>query len=63
MAQTKEGAAKATARIKELHGADYFKLIGAMGGKKTNPNKGFGSNRALARKAGAKGGRISRRTA
>lgn len=34
---------------------------GRIGGKVKNPNKGFGSNRELAKVAGAKGGRISRR--
>jgi len=35
---------------------------GRIGGKATNPNKGFGSNRALAQKAGRIGGSKSKRT-
>lgn len=62
MAGTKEGGRKAAARNKELHGEDFYKRIGSKGGQNGHTG-GFASNRALARIAGAKGGRISRRTA
>ena len=39
----------------------FYAKIGAMGGKKGKTG-GFYANRDLARAAGAKGGRISRRT-
>jgi general stress protein YciG len=61
MAQTKEGAKKAVFSIKERHGDDYFKVIGAKGGKASGTG-GFYANRELARTAGAIGGRVSRRT-
>jgi len=39
---------------------DHYKKIGSIGGKKGTTG-GFYANRELAREAGAKGGRISRR--
>lgn len=61
MAGTKAGGQKAAARNKAKYGADFYAKIGAAGGKKGTTG-GFFANRELARKAGAKGGRISRRT-
>lgn len=61
MAGTVEGGRKAAARNKEKYGEDFYRRIGADGGKKGTTG-GFFANRELARKAGAKGGRISRRT-
>jgi general stress protein YciG len=61
MAGTKAGGQKAAARNKAKHGADFYARIGAVGGKKGHTG-GFFANRDLARVAGAKGGRISRRT-
>lgn len=61
MAQTKEGAKKAVFSIKERHGEDFYKLIGAKGGKKGGA-KGFALDRERARLAGMKGGKISKRT-
>ena len=61
MAGTKAGGQKAAARNKANHGADFYARIGAVGGKKGHTG-GFFANRDLARVAGAKGGRISRRT-
>lgn len=64
MTQTKEGAAKAAKKIKEEYGDDFFKRIGAMGGKTpTRKPKGFAANPALAREVGKRGGRKSRRYA
>lgn len=60
MAGTKEGGQKAAAANKAKHGADFYARIGAAGGKKGKTG-GFYANRELARQAGAKGGRISRR--
>ncbi len=61
MAGTKAGGQKAAARNKKLYGADFYARIGAKGGKKGRTG-GFYANRELARIAGAKGGRISRRS-
>lgn len=61
MAGTKNGGKAAAATNKAKYGADFYARIGAMGGKKGTTG-GFAANRELARIAGAKGGRISRRT-
>jgi hypothetical protein len=61
MAGTKTGGKSAAATNKSKYGADFYARIGAMGGKKGRTG-GFYVNRDLARIAGAKGGRISRRT-
>lgn len=53
-------ALKAAETNKRLYGEDHYKRVGALGGKAKVP-KGFAINRELARKAGAKGGAISRR--
>ena len=60
MAGTKAGGQKAAATNKALHGSDFYAKSGAIGGKKGRTG-GFAANPALARIAGAKGGRISRR--
>lgn len=60
MAGTKAGGAKAAATNKAKHGADFYAKIGAKGGRNGHTG-GFAANRELARLAGAKGGRISRR--
>ena len=60
MAGTKAGGIKAAQPNKTRHGKDFYASIGAKGGKKTGM-KGFALNRELARAAGAKGGKISRR--
>jgi len=61
MAGTKTGGKSAATTNKMKYGADFYARIGAMGGKKGRTG-GFYANRELARAAGAKGGRISRRT-
>lgn len=61
MAGTKAGGQKAAETNKSKHGSDFYAKIGAKGGKKGHTG-GFYANRDLARAAGAKGGRISRRT-
>lgn len=60
MAGTKIGGQKAAMRNKTRHGSDFYARIGAIGGKKGTTG-GFAANRELARQAGAKGGRVSRR--
>lgn len=60
MAGNKQGG-KAAAAKNLSRDPDFYKKIGAMGGKKSRTG-GFYANRELARIAGAKGGRISRRT-
>lgn len=61
MAGTKEGGRKAAVTNKQKHGDDFYIRNGAKGGK-VGKTGGFYANRELARKAGALGGRISRRT-
>ena len=61
MAGNKEGGLKCAAANKAKFGEDFYRKIGAQGGKNGHTG-GFFANRELARIAGAKGGRISRRT-
>ena len=61
MAGTPKGGAAAAETNKKKYGPDFYARIGAMGGKKGTTG-GFFANRDLAREAGRKGGRISRRT-
>lgn len=60
MAGTKAGAKKAAITNKLKHGSDFYARIGRKGGQNGNTG-GFAANPELARVAGAKGGRISRR--
>ncbi len=61
MAGTKTGGKAAAATNKAKYGADFYAKIGAKGGA-LGKTGGFFANRELARTAGAKGGRISRRS-
>jgi hypothetical protein len=61
MSGTKSGGRAAAATNKSKYGADFYARIGSLGGKKGHTG-GFYANRELARRAGAVGGRISRRT-
>ena len=61
MAGTKVGGKAAAKTNKSKYGADFYARIGAVGGKKGHTG-GFYQNRDLARLAGARGGRVSRRT-
>lgn len=61
MAGTIAGGKAAAVTNKAKYGAGFYARIGAMGGKKGKTG-GFYANRELARIAGARGGRISRRT-
>lgn len=60
MAGTKEGGRKASITNKLKHGEDFYQRIGRKGGRNGHTG-GFASNPELARIAGAKGGRLSRR--
>lgn len=60
MAGTKAGGKKASLKNKQLHGEDFYKRIGQKGGRNGHTG-GFASNPELAREAGRKGGKKSRR--
>lgn len=60
MAGTIEGGKKAAETNKKKHGERFYAEIGAKGGRNGHTG-GFAANPDLARIAGAKGGRISRR--
>lgn len=60
MAGTKQGGLKAAATNREKYGKDFYAKIGQKGGR-LGCTGGFAANPALAKIAGAKGGRISRR--
>lgn len=60
MAGTAKGGKLAAATNKARYGSDFYAKIGAKGGK-LGKTGGFAANPELARIAGAKGGRISRR--
>ena len=60
MAGKKAGGKAAARTNKEKYGASFYADIGAVGGKNGRTG-GFYANRELARIAGAKGGKISKR--
>lgn len=60
MAGTMEGGKAAAATNKAKYGPDFYAQIGRKGGK-IGRTGGFYANRELARIAGAKGGKVSRR--
>lgn len=63
MAGTITGGKKAAATNKRIHGADFYSRIGTVGGSLGHTG-GFGAGKqgkALARRAGAIGGRKSKR--
>lgn len=60
MAGNHLGGIKTAKTIKEKYGNDWYKRIGAIGGHNGHTG-GFASNPALARLAGKKGGKISKR--
>lgn len=54
---------KAKATILAKHGSNYYARIGKKGGSRTDTKpKGFEADRALARRAGAKGGAASHKS-
>lgn len=60
MAGTKEGGQKARKTNYEKYGDDFYKRIGARGGKLGHTG-GFAANPELAKIAGRKGGKKSKR--
>jgi len=60
MPGTISGGKRAAETNKKKYGKDFYARIGAKGGK-LGTTGGFAANPALARIAGAKGGRISKR--
>ena len=56
-----EGGRKAAKTNLKLHGKDFYRIIGSKGGQAGHTG-GFAANPELASRAGAIGGRISRRT-
>lgn len=60
MAGTKAGGLKARETNMAKHGSDFYARIGAKGGRNGHTG-GFAANPELAKRAGAKGGKISRR--
>ncbi len=61
MAGTKEGGIKASKTNKAKYGEDFYKIMGKKGGQVTGVLKGFALDPERAKKAGQKGGKISRR--
>lgn len=60
MAGTLEGGRKAAKTNQSKHGKDFYKRIGAIGGR-NGKTGGFAANPELARIAGMKGGKASKR--
>lgn len=61
MAGTQAGGVAAATTNRNRFGADFYKAIGAKGGRNGHTG-GFHGNPQLASRAGKVGGRISRRT-
>ena len=61
MSGSRSGGLKASETNKKKYGKDFYKNIGRKGGKACVP-KGFAANLELAKRAGSKGGKISRRS-
>ncbi len=62
MPGTRVGGLKTVQTNKERYGEDFYKKIGTLGGAKSRGG-GFAYNRELAREAGRKGGKASKRKA
>lgn len=60
MAGTIKGGKKAAETVKKIHGKNFYKGIGHIGGKNGHTG-GFAANPELAKIAGAKGGSKSKR--
>lgn len=60
MSGTRQGGLKAAKTNKNRYGTDFYKKIGKVGGKKSTTG-GFAANPQLARIAGRKGGKASKR--
>lgn len=60
MSGTTIGGKRAAATMKKRYGEDVYAILGAAGGK-VSRGGGFAANRELAKIAGRKGGRKSKR--
>lgn len=60
MAGSRAGGIKAAEANKKRYGKDFYRNIGRIGGRNGHTG-GFASNPELARTAGSKGGKISKR--
>lgn len=61
MAGTRQGGMRAAATNKQRYGMNFYESIGRKGGQ-ISKGGGFAKNPELARIAGARGGKASRRT-
>ena len=61
MSGSRAGGLKAAETNKQKYGREFYQNIGRKGGKACVP-KGFAVNPELAKRAGSKGGKISRRS-
>lgn len=61
MGGTIAGGQKATKTIKERYGEDFYRIVGSKGGQTPRP-RWFALHPELAKKAGIKGGKHSKRT-
>lgn len=62
MAGTRDGGKRAAATNKKKYGDDFYRNIGRQGGSKSHPEtRAFATNPGLAKAAGAKGGKTSKR--
>jgi uncharacterized protein len=60
MAGTRMGGQRAAQTNKQRYGMNFYEVIGAAGGRASNTG-GFAKNRELAKIAGQRGGKASRR--
>ena len=60
MSGTVDGGLKAAETNKQRYGSDWYKKIGKLGGKACVP-KGFAVNPELAKRAGSRGSKLSKR--
>lgn len=60
MSGSRLGGLKASETNKKKYGEDFYKNIGRRGGKACVP-KGFAVNPDLAKRAGSRGGKLSKR--
>lgn len=60
MSGTKSGGIKTRETMYQRHGKDFYREIGRKGGQNGHTG-GFAANRELAKIAGSKGGKISKR--
>jgi hypothetical protein len=62
MGGTRAGGLKTVEKVIKRLGEDHYRKIGSIGGSRTHrESRPFYANRELARKAGAEGGKVSKR--